>query len=141
MTTAARTDLYLEVQQFFARQMQLLDARDITGYAGTFTEDAVFGHSPNREPARTRAGILRDLEAIHARLAEDPQQRRHMFTMIDIEPKDDGSITSACYALIVTTRPGGRPELVRSCVVNDVLVREDGRLLVRSRMVDHDGVE
>ncbi|WP_306364983.1 nuclear transport factor 2 family protein [Nocardia sp. CC227C] len=141
LTTAATPELYLEIQQFFARQMRMLDGRNLTGYAETFTEDAIFRHSPNRAPAHTRAGILRDLEEIHAQLTKEPQQRRHMFTMIDIEPRTDGTVAATSYALIVTTRPGGRPDMVRSCVVNDVLVRQDGRLLTRSRLVDHDGVE
>jgi actinorhodin biosynthesis protein ActVIA len=134
----AHADLYAEVQHFYARQMQLLDARKLEGYADTFTEDAEFGHTPGREPARTRAGILRDLHEVHKRFDEDPQQRRHAFTMIDIDPDPDGTIRSTCYALVLTTRPGSGPELVRSCVVNDVLVREDGELRNRSRHVEHD---
>jgi actinorhodin biosynthesis protein ActVIA len=132
--------LYAEVQHFYARQMSLLDAAKLEAYAGTFTEDAEFGHTPGREPARTRAGIVRDLVAFHRKFEDDPQQRRHMFTMVDIDPQDDGSVVSTCYALITTTRLGRTPEVVRTCVVHDVLVRgEDGGLLNRSRHVEHDG--
>lgn len=137
-TLPTHAELYAEVQQFYARQMRLLDARKLEAYAATFTEDAVFGHTPGREPARTRAGIIKDLYEVHKRFENDPQQRRHMFTMMDIEPRDDGSIRSTCYALVLTTRPQGSPELVRSCVVHDVLVRENGTLLNRSRHVEHD---
>lgn len=135
------SELYAEVQQFYARQMQALDAGKLEAYAATFTEDAEFGHTPGRAPARTRAGIIRDLYAVHERFANDPQQRRHLFTMMDLDPQPDGSITSTVYALVITTRPGGRPELVRSCVVHDVLVREDGDLRNRSRMIEHDGID
>ncbi|MEU7798829.1 hypothetical protein AB0B10_06135 [Micromonospora arborensis] len=39
----------------------------------------------------------------------------------------------------MTSRPGERqPEIAPSCVVHDVLVREDGELLDRSRRVEHD---
>jgi actinorhodin biosynthesis protein ActVIA len=65
-------------------------------------------------------------------------QRKHWFNMINIEPQEDGSIRSACYALIVTTRPGGKPEIASRCVVHDILVRTDEGLLTRSRRVDHD---
>ncbi|MGH4015626.1 MAG: nuclear transport factor 2 family protein [Pseudonocardiaceae bacterium] len=139
--TITRSDLYAEVQQFYARQMQALDARKLEAYADTFTEDAEFGHTPGREPARTRAGIIRDLYAAHERFTDDPQQRRHLFTMVDLDPQADDSIRSTVYALVITTRPGGNPELVRSCVVHDVLVREDGGLRNRSRMVEHDGLD
>lgn len=136
-----RSDLYAEVQQFYARQMQELDSGKLEAYADTFTEDAEFGHTPGREPARTRAGIIRDLYTVHERFAEDPQQRRHLFTMMNLDPQEDGCIRSTVYALVITTRPGGKPELVRSCVVRDVLVRENGDLRNRSRMVEHDGLD
>ncbi|GAB3723976.1 nuclear transport factor 2 family protein [Nocardiopsis nanhaiensis] len=137
--TYPHASLYAEVQLFYARQMRLLDDRKLEDYAGTFTEDAEFGHTPGREPARTRAGIVRDLVAVHRKFEDDPQQRRHIFTMIDIDPRDDGSTGSTCYALITTTRPGRHPEVVRTCVVHDVLVRGgDGNLLNRSRHVEHD---
>jgi len=136
-----RSDFYAEVQQFYARQMQTLDSGKLEAYADTFTEDGEFRHTPGREPARTRAGIIRDLYAVHQRFADDPQQRRHLFTMMNLDLQVDGSIRSTVYALVITTRPGGKPELVRSCVVHDVLVREDGGLRNRSRMVEHDGLD
>lgn len=138
--TITRPDsgLYTEVQQFYARQMQCLDARKLEAYAETFTEDAEFAHTPNREPARTRAGIVRDLYEFHQRFDGDPVQRRHWFNMIDIELQEDGDIRSTCYALIVTTRPGGKPEIAPSCVVYDVLIRTEDGLLTKSRRVEHD---
>ena len=72
MTSAyAHAELYAEVQQFYARQMQLLDARKLEAYADTFTDDAEFAHTPGRAPARTRAGILRDLHEVHQRFEGD----------------------------------------------------------------------
>lgn len=140
-TTRSETDLYVEVQHFYARQMQQLDARKLEAYADTFTEDAEFGHTPGREPARTRAGIVRDLQEFHKRFEGDPMQRRHWFNMIALDPQDDGSIRSTVYALVIKTRPGGTPEIAPSCVVHDVLVRQDGRLLTRSRRVEHDQLQ
>jgi actinorhodin biosynthesis protein ActVIA len=137
-STRSMTDLYVEVQQFYAMQMQRLDRRDLEGYAATFTEDAEFGHTPGVEPSRTRAGIVRDLHEFHRRFEDDPQQRRHWFNMIHLAPQDDGSVKSVAYCLVVRTRPGRQPELYPSCVVNDVLVWEDGELLTRYRRVDHD---
>ncbi|MEW1779832.1 nuclear transport factor 2 family protein [Streptomyces sp. NPDC086777] len=138
-STGISAELYAEVLQYYARQMQALDAGKVEEYAATFTEDAVFGHTPGREPARTRAGILSDLYQVRERFTADPQQRRHMFTMVDVERLGDGRLRSTCYALVLTTRPGNGPELVRSCVVRDVLVREGGRLHNQERLVDHDG--
>jgi actinorhodin biosynthesis protein ActVIA len=138
IATTTETELYVEVQQFYARQMQALDGGDFETYSRTFTDDGEFVHTPNREPARTPEGITRELYRFHERFEGDPVQRRHWFNMIDLDPQPDGSIVSTVYALVVTTRPGGKPEIAPSCVVHDVLVRRDGTLLNRSRRVDHD---
>ncbi|WP_063002511.1 MULTISPECIES: nuclear transport factor 2 family protein [Nocardia] len=137
-TVASRAELYAEVQQFYADQMQRLDNRDITGYAETFTEDAEFEHTPGRPPARTRAGIVSDLVEFHKRFDSDPMQRRHWFNMINLSPRDDGSIGATMYCLVVKIRPGAAPEIAPSCVVHDVLVRIDGELRTHSRRVTHD---
>ncbi|WP_330228967.1 nuclear transport factor 2 family protein [Nocardia sp. NBC_00508] len=137
-TVASRTELYAEVQQFYAEQMQRLDNRDIPGYAETFTEDAEFEHTPGIPPARTRAGIIADLIEFHKRFETDPMQRRHWFNMINLRPQEDGTIVSTAYCLVVKIRPNSKPEIAPSCVVHDVLVRVDGALLTRSRRVVHD---
>ncbi|SDD12067.1 nuclear transport factor 2 family protein [Actinokineospora iranica] len=137
-TTGIRTDLYVEVQQYYARQMRLLDSRDLAAYADTFTEDAVFAHSADREPARTRAGILQDLVEFHRRFETDPMRRRHHFTMLDVVFCDGDEIHTVFYALVVITRPGARSEIRASCVVTDVLVRENGELRNKSRIVEID---
>ncbi|MFX0580893.1 nuclear transport factor 2 family protein [Nocardia nepalensis] len=137
-TVASRTELYAEVQQFYADQMQRLDNRDIPGYAETFTENAEFEHTPGRPPARTRAGIISDLVEFHKRFEADPMQRRHWFNMINLQPQDDGTIVSTAYCLVVKIRPNSKPEIAPSCVVHDVLVRVDGNLRTLSRRVAHD---
>jgi actinorhodin biosynthesis protein ActVIA len=133
-----RHEIYTEVLQHYARQMRMLDERDLAGYAGTFTEDGVFSHSPDREPARTRPGILAELEAFHEQFRADPMARRHHFSQVDVDPRPDGTIGVVCYALVVVKRPDVPPELRASCVVHDELVRGEGGLLNRSRRVEID---
>lgn len=136
----ARVDLgttYPRVQQFYAAQMQLLDGRDVIGYADTFTVDAEFAHTPGRPPSRTRAGIVEDLVDFHRRFEDDPMQRRHWVNMIDLRPMDDGALKSTAYCLVVKVRPDNEPVFV-SCVMHDVLVEEDGEFLTRSRHVTYD---
>ncbi|NDZ79372.1 nuclear transport factor 2 family protein [Streptomyces sp. SID10853] len=128
---------YARVQHFYAAQMQQLDARDVIGYAGTFTEDAEFAHTPGRPASRTRAGIVEDLTDFHRKFEDDPMQRRHVVGMIRLEPLDDGALKATAYCLVVKTRPGQEPVFV-SCVMHDVLVEEDGLLLNRSRHVSYD---
>jgi actinorhodin biosynthesis protein ActVIA len=131
------TDLYAEVQQFYAMQMQRLDRVDVEGYAATFTDDAEFIHSPGQPGSHTRGGIIRDVYKVAEQLKADSQQRRHWFNMVDLEPLDDGRIKSTVYCLVVKNRPGQKPDFV-SCVVNDILVRVDGELLTQYRRVDYD---
>jgi actinorhodin biosynthesis protein ActVIA len=131
------TNLYAEVQQFYATQMQRLDRVDAEGYAATFTEDAEFIHSPGQPGSHGREGITRDVYKVAEQFETDPQQRRHWFNMVNLEPADDGSIKSTVYCLVVKNRPEQKPDFV-SCVVNDILVRVDGELLTQYRRVEYD---
>jgi len=139
MTTdvISSTNLYAEVQQFYAMQMQRLDRRDIEGYAATFTEDAEFFHTPGHPASHTRANILSDLHEFHKQFPPD-LQRRHWFNMVNLELQDDGSIKSTTYCLVIKILPEQKPEIAPSCVVNDILVRVNGELLTQYRRVDHD---
>ncbi|MFE0464622.1 nuclear transport factor 2 family protein [Kitasatospora sp. NPDC058965] len=136
--TLVPTEVHAQVQHFYAHQMQALDSLRFEDYAATFTEDGSFQHSPQAEPAVTRAGIVRELVEFHKRFDGDPVQRRHWFTHVALQPQPDGSYASTVYALVVTTRPGGTPVIAPSCVVHDVLEVTDGEVLTRSRLVTHD---
>ncbi|ACU75344.1 aromatic-ring-hydroxylating dioxygenase beta subunit [Catenulispora acidiphila DSM 44928] len=133
--------LYAEVQQHQARQMHALDEGKFEEYADTFTPDGVFRHTPGRDPAIGREAIVRELNEFHERYAEDPVQRRHMFTMLaidELDELDDSAVQADFYTLVLTTRVDGLT-VGPSCPVRDVLVRgADGRLLTASRWVEHD---
>lgn len=131
-------ELYSEVQQFYARQIQALDGGRWEEFVTTFTADGTFQHRRDRPPARTRAGILAEVVRFHERFRDDPVHRRHWFNHLVLDPRPDGCIEATAYALVITTRPGGRPEIQPASVVLDELVREDGRLLTRSRRILHD---
>ncbi|MFF9486128.1 nuclear transport factor 2 family protein [Streptomyces sp. NPDC014676] len=136
----AQSGLYAEVQLFYARQVHHLDAVRAEEFAATFAEDALFAHSPDEPPVRGRANIAREVRAYNERrFRTDPVQRRHWFTMLDVQEQDDGSVHTEYYALIGTTRPGEpRPVIAPSCLVRDVLVREDGELRTSKRQVTQD---
>jgi actinorhodin biosynthesis protein ActVIA len=136
--TLATETLYARVQHFYAWQMQALDDRQFEEYANTFTPDGVFKHSPKLEAAHGRAGIVKALVDFHHRFDNDPVQRRHWFNHVKLELLPDGSISSTVYVLVVTTRPGGKPEIAPSCVMRDVLMPDGDALYTRSRRVSHD---
>ncbi len=137
--TASITELYAQVQQFYARQVHHLDERRVEPFAATFTEDGVFAHTPLEPPARGRRGIAAAVREFNERrFADSPAVRRHWFNMLAVDPQADGTVHTMFYALIITTRPGEQPVVAPSCTVRDVLVLENGELLLRSRLVEHD---
>lgn len=137
---AVGAELYAEVQQFYARQVHLLDAVRAEEFAATFAVDGVFEHSPDSPAARGREGIAAEVRQFNeSRFAHDPVQRRHWFSMLRVEEQPDGSLHNSFYALVVITRPGQlEPVIAPSCVVRDVLVRENGELRTLSRKVSQD---
>lgn len=135
------TDVYTEIQQFYARQVHLLDDVQSEEFAATFTPDGIFRHRPDAGESRGRDAIAGTVSSFNERFADDPTQRRHWFNMLAVDPRDDGSISTTFYALVVSTKPGGQPVIAPSCVAHDVLVRdEDGELRTQSRIVDHDEI-
>ncbi|MDT0422239.1 MULTISPECIES: nuclear transport factor 2 family protein [Streptomyces] len=132
--------LYTEVQAFYARQAHHLDAVRAEEFAATFAAEGVFAHSPDTPAARGRAAIAEEVRGFNARrFADDPVQRRHWFSMLDVRPGEDGAVETEFYALVVVTRPDAAlPVIGPSCVVRDVLVREGGELRTLSRQVTQD---
>ncbi|MGS2590957.1 nuclear transport factor 2 family protein [Streptomyces hebeiensis] len=132
------TDLYLRVQQFYARQMHAQDSGRHDDYADTFTEDGVFAFGPGLEPAVGRETIRALLTDNSVVGGDDPVQVRHWFNQLVLEPRDDGAFDSRFYALVVNTRPGSTPEFVTSAFVHDVLLIDDDGILMRSRNLSPD---
>ncbi|MEU5920012.1 nuclear transport factor 2 family protein [Streptomyces sp. NPDC047141] len=132
-------DVYVSVQRFYAEQMRHLDEGRAEEWAATFTEDGVFGQNAGPEPVRGRTAIAAAVRANQARLAADPQQRRHVFAMLTVDPAGDGAVRARSYAQVLVTRPGGPTVLHLSAVCEDELVPAAGGWAVRHRRVDHDG--
>ncbi|AKN71829.1 hypothetical protein QR97_20360 [Streptomyces sp. PBH53] len=132
-------ELYARVQHFYARQTHALDSGNFKEYVDTFTEDAIFHHSPDGPPARTRAGILAAAEAHREATKDDRVTRRHYFNQIVLTPLPDDSIRATLYALVVRTRHGERvPDIWPSCLLEDVLTVDGDEILLRSRHISYD---
>jgi 3-phenylpropionate/cinnamic acid dioxygenase small subunit len=132
--------LYIEVQQFYARHMHMLDSGQSKEWAQTFTADGVFAPEHRPEPVVGREALEAAVRTTHEKLVADGEVRRHWHGMVSVEPRDDGTLRARCYALILGTRAGEDTRVVMSCVCEDELVREDGQLRVRYRRVTRDGV-
>ncbi len=130
--------LYAEVQQFYARQMQLLDLNRPQEWAATFTEDASFDVPTLPEPVRGRAGLVAATTRSHAQLEESGQRHRHFMGMLDVRPQEDGTVHVRSYAIVYASTIGQDSRVHRVCVCEDVLVRDAGGLLVATRRVTRD---
>jgi 3-phenylpropionate/cinnamic acid dioxygenase small subunit len=130
--------LYAEVQQFYAHQMQILDAHDTERWAGTFTEDAVFELPSPSEPVRARAGLVRYVRAGAARQLRTGSRLNHWVGMLDVQPQPDGSLHTRCSALVYVTPSGGTSKVLYVCVMEDVLVRTRGKWRTAHRRVTRD---
>lgn len=140
--TAAQLDaeLYHQIQQFYAVQMQLLDDGHGAAWADTFTPDGVFAQNVKPEPWRGREQIAERMTAGLARVAERGLTRRHWFGMVAVTAQSPAQVCTRYYATVYQTPRGGRAEIYLSTVGEDVLVRTDEGWLVKHRLVAHDGV-
>ncbi|WP_432158444.1 MULTISPECIES: nuclear transport factor 2 family protein [unclassified Streptomyces] len=136
--SAQDSALYQEVLHFYAKQMRSLDEGHVAEWAETFTVDGVFSANAHPRPQEGRPAILRGATEATRKLAEQGVQRRHWLGMLEVTPNADGTVTALSYAQVLATRQGGRAELELSCACEDLLVRQDGRLLVRRRQVYRD---
>lgn len=126
-----------DIQQFYARHMQLLDGGEAEAWAGTFTLDATFAAPSMTEPVRGRDGIAAGARAAADGRAAAGETHRHWVTMTTTEETADGVETVSCVQILATPR-GGEPRVHLSCVMRDRLVRHRGELLVAERRITRD---
>ena len=135
------SDLYFELQQFYAQQMQSLDSGDAAAFAATFTPDGVFIHYPDnkvhgRESIRsaTQEGIDRNRDT--------GVVRRHWFGLLDLQRQDDGSVHTSYSAYTTAVDASGAVRIGPTCLVEDILVPDgEGGFLNHTRAIRRDDHE
>lgn len=128
-------ELYVEVTQFYARQMHQMDGDEFGGFAATFVADAVFRLAGGAEligPEAIEAGA----RAAAGRFGGG--QPRHWFDMMTVEEADDGTVSTSYYATVTVTSSEGSVLVEPTCFVRDTLVRVSGALRGRSRVIERD---
>nr|WCI13848.1 LaxC4 [Streptomyces setonensis] len=138
-TTPAAPELYAEIQDFYARHMQLIDDGKVDAWVDTFTADATISNNVAPRPAHGREEILTVVRRAQDQLEADGIQHRHWIGMLVVDRLDDTTVRAESYALLVATPRGGSPVLDRSTRCHDELVRVDDDWQIRSRRVHHDG--
>ena len=128
-------DLYLEVQRFYAGQLPLLERRRVDEFASTYTHDGVFEHASGLFKLEGREQIAGGTNASLEHYGD--KVFRHWTNHLRVEPVGD-EVHAGFTAIVSVTDQDGRVTWEPSCTVNDILVRHEGRLLVRSRVLQHD---
>ncbi|MFF4344852.1 nuclear transport factor 2 family protein [Kitasatospora sp. NPDC001540] len=130
--------LRAEVEQFYAAHLQRLDSGAAEAWAADFTADGWFHPQTLPAPVRGRAALAAAARDAHAKLAAANEQHRHWHGMVSVDAQTDGSVKVRCYALVFATTAGQEPRLHRTCVCEDLLVREEGALRISQRVVTRD---
>ncbi|QOV35695.1 nuclear transport factor 2 family protein [Streptomyces ferrugineus] len=130
-------DLYAEVQTFYARQMRRVDALDIAGFADTFTEDGEVVHAGGQRQ-RGRAEMIAGMRANLPRYRDIAVRHWFDHLLIETDPADEDTLRVSYYTLVTQTDRDGKVSFQPTFTVEDVLVRRDGRLLTRSRVIHRD---
>jgi SnoaL-like domain len=141
VTMPNTAELYQDVQHFYARQMQALDAGATQVWAETFASDGVFAAGGMPEPVQGRDAIAAGAQKIVDQFAEAGVSRRHWIGMLTVTPQNDGTVHARSYALVLEIPRGGEVVARRSTLCDDVLVPASGTWLVRHRMVTRDGLD
>jgi len=150
-------DLYVRVQQFYAHQMPLLEARNFEEFLRTFTEDGSIEHRPGGWKLEGRVQLLTEMSArrgdpsnprvgeISARQARadnipyyDGLVYRYWFDRMLIDRVEADTLRVRYQAVVSMTDATGKVSFEPTTTVEDVLVESGGELRTRSRVVTHD---
>ncbi|MBC3842342.1 nuclear transport factor 2 family protein [Streptacidiphilus sp. 4-A2] len=131
---------YFEIQQFYAVQMQSLDGGAAQEFADTFTVDGSFVHYPHKR-VDGRAAIAAATEQGVERTRLAGVVRRHWFGLPVIEQTDKDTLRVRYSAVTSVTTADGTVTHEPTCMVEDILVRQDNRLLNHIRTVHRDDVK
>jgi hypothetical protein len=129
-------EVHIEVQTFYARQMRLLDALDVQGYAQTFTEDGVTDHAHRDEKVEGRAALIAG--ATKALPRYEGVAVRHWNDHYLIDEIDADTLRVTYCSLVTRTDLDGNVTFEPTFSIEDVLVRVDGQLYTRSRTIHRD---
>lgn len=126
-----------EIAELVVRYVTALDTLDADAYEGVFTEDAVFELPGNIHTGRAAIRkIVTDLQAARARneAAGTPSPRLyHVMANSSIEILDATNAHHQAYAQTVRAAENGQFIVGFMGRYEDVLVKVDGRWLIKSR--------
>ncbi|OLZ71636.1 hypothetical protein AV521_12025 [Streptomyces sp. IMTB 2501] len=134
-------DLYLEIQQFYAVQLKILDRGDGEQWARTFTPDGIFQAADMPEPLVGREILTKAIELQTTK--HEGLVLRHWLGQLTVEQIDENTFRAQSYVMVYVTPDrtllSGEVHFRHHTLCDDELVRVDGSWLVRKRYVETDG--
>ncbi|MEU3860165.1 nuclear transport factor 2 family protein [Streptomyces sp. NPDC028722] len=136
---SVNADLYIEVKDFYARQMRVLDDLDIERFTATFTEDGSVAHPHRGEKVEGREAMRAKMKSMLPMY--EGLVTRHWFDHFLIEPAGDDGLRVTYYSLVTQTDTEEQMRFFSSSSVEDRMVRVDGELRIRERVIHRDNPE
>lgn len=150
--------LYAEVEQFYARQMKILDAEGSEGsegsedaedsasqvvhaaerWAGVFSDDALLELPSLSAPVPARTGLEDYVRAGARELRRSGNRLVHWIGKLDVQPRPDGSLHTRCSAIVYLAPGDSGSKGLYVCVMEDVLVHSQGAWRTTHRRVTRD---
>jgi ketosteroid isomerase-like protein len=130
----------LQIQNLVADYGWYADARDVSGYAGLFIEQAVFC-SPNTQLSLSgREAIIATIDPYWKKADETGEQRRHIISGVKVTEYDGESARYRAILNLSGVMPGDTPRLLLSGVyLGEVVKTEQGWRFARVEFLQ-DGV-
>jgi actinorhodin biosynthesis protein ActVIA len=128
-------DIYVEVQKFYARQLPLLEEHRVEEYVQTFTENGSFEHASGLFKLQGRTEMIEGITPSLEHYGDSVF--RHWVGALQVRETGD-DLHVRFTSIVSVTAQNGQVTFEPSCTVADVLVRQHGQLLVKSRVLQHD---
>jgi 3-phenylpropionate/cinnamic acid dioxygenase small subunit len=137
MSSAIPLQDRVDIDDFYTRQIKLIDAGEADGWAQTFTPEGVFESPTYDLVARGRGELAEFVRLSNARAADRGELFRHWMSSTVVTRVDVDQVAVHAYVMILAVGKAGT-RVDRSLTVDDVLVREGGEWLMMSRRVHRD---
>jgi SnoaL-like domain len=122
------------LREIYDRQSFAIDEGDAEAWAQTFTRDGTFSSPTYGTPRVGRPDLIEFVNEFK----RAARQHRHWMGSFVLEQVESGWQTR-CYALIIGIEAGAAPQILRSVVITDTWVYQDGDWRIHDRTVRVDG--
>ncbi|MGC5342991.1 nuclear transport factor 2 family protein [Streptomyces sp. DT24] len=139
MSAKIDADLYIEVKNFYARQMRVLDDLDIEQFIRTFTENGSVAHPHRGEKTVGHDNMRIKMNSMLP--GYNGLVTRHWFDHFLLEEYEVDALRVTYYSLVTQSNADYQVTFYSSSSVEDIMIRQDGELRIRDRVIYRDHPE